>query len=418
MLIMYTIFILCALFYFNLAHFKPRFLPFALTLLLPAYQIRLQVGALPTTLLEIGILASIAGLLLYQRTLLFTNEANDDQQSAKKTFSILALVLLAIATLQLFFSPDIRTALGLWRAYILEPVALFIVFQRLILTPGDRRRILGALLMFTGLLAAVELWQYAGFLPSPEPWFSEMPRRVTGFFAFPNAVGLFLSPIIALFLGLLLYPAAAEIFDRKQRRVLWAGVAAGIIAILLANVRGALLGIGAAYLLSLFFVKNKRIHLGVIASVIALLLIIPSTRHTAYRIATLRDTSSDVRVALWQGSLNLLTARPLTGSGIGGFPVFYPEYKLDKHVEILQYPHNIFLNFWSELGILGLLWVVAFFIKLFSLFFSKKSPATTSPPFLLPLLLSFFALLVYGLVDVPYFKNDLAVLWWLLLAMI
>jgi hypothetical protein len=36
----------------------------------------------------------------------------------------------------------------------------------------------------------------------------------------------------------------------------------------------------------------------------------------------------------------------------------------------------------------------------------------------LALALAMLAIVIHGLVDVPYFKNDLAVLWWLIIAML
>ncbi|MCA9389730.1 MAG: hypothetical protein KC585_03955, partial [Candidatus Magasanikbacteria bacterium] len=68
-----------------------------------------------------------------------------------------------------------------------------------------------------------------------------------------------------------------------------------------------------------------------------------------------------------------------------------------------QYPHNIILNFWVETGLAGLL---AFFWIVFA--WLKKKEAM-----LLPLV----ALLIHGLVDVPYFKNDLAIVFFLVLAL-
>ena len=83
------------------------------------------------------------------------------------------------------------------------------------------------------------------------------------------------------------------------------------------------------------------------------------------------------------------------------------------HLEIFQYPHNIFLNFWVELGLLGVITLILFGGYVLSL--TKK--ILTSPE----ALIVFFALMqvfIHGIVDVPYFKNDLAILTWILLAII
>jgi O-antigen ligase len=85
-----------------------------------------------------------------------------------------------------------------------------------------------------------------------------------------------------------------------------------------------------------------------------------------------------------------------------------------------MYPHNIFLNFWSELGILGALlfcWIIAKFLWQSSRFFwtQKDNPERYIA---LGLMTSMIVIVIHGLVDVPYFKNDLSVLFWISIALI
>ena len=88
--------------------------------------------------------------------------------------------------------------------------------------------------------------------------------------------------------------------------------------------------------------------------------------------------------------------------------------------EIYMYPHNIFLNFWSELGIFGALlfsWIIAKFLWQ-SGYFLIKEKDHLERYFVLGLAASMIALVVHGLVDVPYFKNDLAALFWVIIALL
>ena len=93
-------------------------------------------------------------------------------------------------------------------------------------------------------------------------------------------------------------------------------------------------------------------------------------------------------------------------------------------MEIYLYPHNIFLNFWSELGILGALifdWlIVKYLIISLGLFlFNKKIKQNSVNRYLaLGLFSAMIVILVHGLVDVPFFKNDLAALFFILLALL
>jgi len=108
---------------------------------------------------------------------------------------------------------------------------------------------------------------------------------------------------------------------------------------------------------------------------------------------------------------------------LAGFPTIYDQYRLIKHTELLLYPHNIIFNFWTELGLAGLIIFIWLIVKFFSQGIKFKKVRLTlnsSFSFSLPLVLlgTMIAVLVYGLVDVPYFKNDLSVFFWLLIGLL
>ena len=123
-----------------------------------------------------------------------------------------------------------------------------------------------------------------------------------------------------------------------------------------------------------------------------------------------------IRFYIWEGTLQMLFDRPFFGAGLNGFPQVYWSYHVREYWEMVQYPHNIFLTIWSELGVLGLLafgWLIFNFLRKIQGLKGKNVAA---------LRLGIMGALVYmffhGLVDVPYFKNDLAVQFWLLLSLL
>lgn len=91
-------------------------------------------------------------------------------------------------------------------------------------------------------------------------------------------------------------------------------------------------------------------------------------------------------------------------------------------VEIYLYPHNFFLNFWVELGIAGLLvfsWVAVKYLFLaFRSFKYQTKNKKRNRAVVLGLAMAMVAILVQGMVDVPYFKNDLAVMFWILVSLV
>ena len=91
-------------------------------------------------------------------------------------------------------------------------------------------------------------------------------------------------------------------------------------------------------------------------------------------------------------------------------------------VEIYLYPHNIFLNFWSEIGLLGaiiFIWLMLKAALIAYQSFKYLNQENSSEKYLaLGLMSSLICIFVHGLVDVPYFKNDLAVMFWVFIAFI
>ena len=161
----------------------------------------------------------------------------------------------------------------------------------------------------------------------------------------------------------------------------------------------------------LLFSKNTR-RQTVISIVLAsiLLFAIPTSRNYLYEKLTFQDSSEQVRLSQWKETIELLKDHPITGVGLSGYPIALKPYHHDLQYEIFQYPHNILLNIWVELGILGL---IAFSLLAFRLFprrLSDLSDLSNLFPFL------FLEILIHSLVDVPYFKNDLAMMTWILIA--
>ena len=134
---------------------------------------------------------------------------------------------------------------------------------------------------------------------------------------------------------------------------------------------------------------------------------------------TFHDQAGRNRLELWKYSAEYLTASPANfvfGSGLRQFfnEVQKPYYDVQK-MERLIYPHNLFLNFWLETGLLGMISFAGILIcaGYLSVLLFKRN-LTLGAGFLTVLIIIF----IHGLVDVPYFKNDLSVMFWIIIAAI
>lgn len=372
---------------------------------LPLYLERFSIGAIPFTLLEL-----LIAVVVFVGVVDFARNSNVRKRFAQtctqnKAFLGFVLLFLVAGTLAVFVAQDTEAALGIWKAYIIEPALLLGVFVLWIQQRAQLDRVLLALMLAATVIAGYGLMQLGSPALIPEPWNDANLLRITSVFEYPNALGLYLGPILVLTLGVLW----KDSFRLKKTRF-WLVIPAIVIALALvfSKSQGAIVGVaGAVFVWGLFTRYRWRwVALAVFSAVVVVL--VDGVRDVLWPVLTLTDVSGEVRRVLWLGSWRLIADNWLMGVGLSGFPAAYDMYREARHVELLQYPHNIVLNFWVEMGLLGVVSVVGLFGAAFASIQKhwKNSLAIVGFGMLL-------AMLVHGLVDAPFFKNDLAVLWWI-----
>ncbi|TAL19138.1 O-antigen ligase domain-containing protein [Patescibacteria group bacterium] len=381
------------------AYRHPNFAALPIIAALPAYVARTRLFGLPTTLLEAVLLGSFLGFAAARCK-------NLNKLYRQSPFFYPALALLAIAAVSTFVAPDFNAALGIWRAYFLEPILILPLFAATLRQEHGRLwlfRLLAAVAVSVSLIAIL---QALGLLPIVAPWQREL--RATSIFPFPNAVGLFLGPLIPFFAALAVYA--------KQGRLIFALTAVLSFLGILTSETEAAVGGALLALLLLVFLTGKKLRLAAIAFLILITAVFAANtdaRQTLIQKLSFQDWSGTVRRVMWRETVAMLRTRPIFGAGLSGYPRAVAPFHPDKKVEIFQYPHSVFLNVWSELGVAGIavgVWIMWVFCRTLGL---KKRDETRH--LRLAAGLAMLALLIHGLVDVPYFKNDLALLTWFLL---
>lgn len=364
-----------------------------LAALLPSYVIRFEFG-IPFTFLELLILTFFATIALKYRKTCW--------KSTTRLHRILIELLFMAGAVGLIVAPDVMPALGLWKAYIIEPI---LVSLALAWIPMSKENLLKPVLLGLGITGAimggVAAVQFITGWGIPSPWDAEEFRRAVAWYPYPNALGLFLAPVAAAWMI-----AGWKGFLGKNGYWLPAAAlhAVGIAASVSEGAAIALLG---ALLVYVYRYRSRSLAVLISLTLLGAGLLTPMLQE----VILFQDASGEVRLVLWEGTVRLLQAHPLEGSGLGGFPAMYEMYKEARHVELLLYPHNILLNFWTQFGIMGPLFLVGVFIIVGIPTWRHPSRANAV------ILTALSAVLIYGLVDVPYFKNDLAVLIWFFLTL-
>jgi len=123
------------------------------------------------------------------------------------------------------------------------------------------------------------------------------------------------------------------------------------------------------------------------------------------------------RLMIWNASREILEDNFIFGIGPGTFQKVYLDYA-DKFSEpylewAVPQPHNIFLAFWLQTGMIGLAGFVLILIWFFDDVLKHKS-ATYNLQLAIPIILMIY-FLIHGLVDTTYWKNDLSLMFWILI---
>lgn len=394
-----TLIVLGTIIVFSVLTFKKPAIACGLILfLLPTYLIRFQIASIPLTFLEVLVLTySLIGLI--KIWLLKTHEKIFDN---KQLNVVIGLFLLA-GIISTMFSPEKLKALGILKAFIIEPVVFFYVCLGLIkkenlktilyffLSSAFVVSLFGIIQSFTNLFLPLRFWGTG-----------EEMLRITSVFEYPNALALYLAPILSFVLILLIKKD-----QTLNRKFLALFSILGLWAIILTYSRGAWLGI--ILTLAILFYKKQYLKYGAgILTLIVLVSFIITPIRTRL-ISTFTDSSSEARLSLMRVGVYKITQSPILGNGLSGFRATLEQQKFTG--EILNYPHNILLNFWLELGMLGMLSFFALILLAFKKF--KETPDNLK----LAAVTFISTLIIHGFIDVPYFKNDLSVLFWFILSL-
>ncbi len=374
------------------------------------YGIRFQIGPIPTTLLEmyaLGLIAVWAGWWL-SRGKLVSMVQESSRRSGRWHVLIHAWMLVTLGAV--FVSTGWWSGLGLWRAYVLEPVLVSMVAFVMLRERSDWKRLWQSTYLVLPFLMLVAVGQFVTGWGIPHPWNVSIAagRRATSIFRYPNALSLYMVPIAAM--------AMAELVPMLRRRS-WKEAVLPCVAVLsawiglgLARSEGGMLALGAASWIVLMSVRAWRpVVLAGTALVAAVGALFEPLREVIVREATFQGWSGRVRMWMWQDTWRMLKDHWFFGVGFGGYPDVFATYHSKSFIEIFQYPHNILFNFWSETGLLG----VVSMLGLMGAWFVTGIKEWWKEGLLV--LAPLIAILVQGLVDVPYFKNDLAILFWLML---
>ncbi|HEX9016493.1 MAG TPA: O-antigen ligase family protein [Chloroflexota bacterium] len=378
---------------------------------LPFYLFQKGFGAMSFSLPELFLLTTLLGAAI--RFAWTARSSTIGLSEAATPLDLPIALFIAAALISLLASEVLRVSLRDLRTLILEPIAAYYLGVWLL---GRRHLpwLVGALVAGGVAAALTGLYQYAFTAYTVDV---EGARRMLGPYLSPNQLGLYLGRSLPFVL-------AAAIFAPRSRAVAIPGLAVLGAAQILTFSVGAwiatLLALGTV--VALWRPRALLVAAGMVAAASVAAVPVLSSERLASHLSLTRGTSF-IRLQLWESSLRMIADHPVLGVGMDNFLYQYrslymlPEAAAEPN---LSHPHNLVLNFWLEVGILGLLaflWILASLARSWAALW-RASSSPTERTILAGIAGAAADFVSHGMVDNSYFLTDMAFHFWLLAATI
>ena len=415
---------------------------------MPLYLVRFSISGIPLTALEVMIyILFLVWIFSRIRKNDFYPVLAEDfggfNRLYKKNFILsIGITLLFLGVIiSTTLSSDLRTSLGILKGWFIDPFLFFIVFVSVIKKNKH-------------IMLSLESWVFSGVAVSLISIFYLLNNELTfdgrlkTFFLSPNHLAMYISPtfLIAVWfllketklpIGSLVSNGKADLSSKKMKVIILIIIS---ISLYFTYSYGAFLGIfvGALYLVSCVFgrgavnsvstVKISRNRVSGIrnsVSVYVFLLVVVfagfifiSSNKFDQIIDSENRSSFHSRLMIYNSAKEIIKDNPLFGIGPGTFQKTYLSYaeKFDKpYLEwAVPQPHNIFLAFYLQTGLIGFIGFVLILIWFFKYDYCSNE---AMPRFYGIIIALMIYTLVHGLVDTTYWKNDLSLMFWLIIGM-
>jgi O-antigen ligase len=396
---------------------------FGLGLIIPLYVIRFTIFGIPTNVLEIGIGAVLLIFLIQFRD--YKNLLQISNYWKPKT--IIFGSLLFLASIGVFVSEELRASLGIWKAYFVLPSLLLLILSQM----GQKyyvsliRGIIGSGLAVAIITIAqvVVLGLDSGFRPTALYALGLDPAVAQGGFA--NYIAMYLVPIFVLSLS--------------RRNILvelrWFVITVLFIGIISTQSYAgifALIGVLVVWILTRTFVsqKNKqniitnpilkKYLLPILGVIVISSAIFGIWQFNTPKFQSLLDmnnrNSITTRVQIWDTSIVIIRDNPVLGIGLADFQRVYAETIPTKYFPPYEWlvpePHNLYFAFWLHLGLAGIIWLI-YILRYTILRLIESIKSNQWETYWLSL--SLLSIFLYGILDTPFWKNDLALVFLVIL---
>jgi putative inorganic carbon (hco3(-)) transporter len=372
--------------------------------ILPAYLMRFSFFGMPTNILEVAILFVFI-LWIFQKGYI-----NIYLEPYKKYIIPLAFIAIGLI-LSVLVNKNYAAGLGIIKGWFFFPI-LFVFLASQIIKKEKLINVFLALYLSAFFVSVVAIFYLIlGALT--------YDGRLQAFFNSPNYLAMYLAPaLIVLQVKSLKFPPKADQPLAEKIIFLISGII--ILATFYFTYSYAAWISVALSLIVVTIFKNKKVIKNkttvILLLMIILLFSVQANSEKSLNLINYNRSSLDSRMMIWRSAGKMLKENWVFGIGPGSFQNKYLEYQKYYPLYLewaVPHPHNLYLAFWLYGGILsfaGFLWFLVLWFK-----DALKRDDSVIKYISLGIMLY---ILIHGLADTTYFKNDLAILFWSSLLML
>lgn len=377
-----------------------------LPLFFPLYLVRFRLFGIPFTLLEVLIdcaflIACVEFFVKRKRLPSFPR-----LQFFLRSPILPIFIFFIASTISLFFSSHNTVALGIWKGWIVPSILFVFGF---LFTVCDKKQVDTALLAYS--FSAVMLGLFALFQVFTDSYIT-LDLRASGPFSSANYLALYIAPA---FLYLALPGGMKGGFALQRFRIVGATIL--FFALFFSQSYAAFLSVFLAFVLWTFLSPVFQrsgvricVFLSIVGATVFLSLAAFLFHGDSYKfqdfLAFSRQSSSSVRLEIWDVSMTFMREHPISGIGIGQFQPLYESRASSilghaPYEATALHPHNLFFATWLYTGLLGLAALIWLLLLFFFRTLGRLSPSS------LRLAAMMAVIVLHGLFDTSVWKNDL-----------
>jgi len=400
-----------------------KILIFTTVFLIPSYLIRFSIFGIPTNVLEV-LIYSIFVSYLFERPNINWKELYENYKI--HIFSItLIFIGLFLSTL---INQNYREGFGIIKGWFFDPILFSFVLIHKIKDQKDIENILKTL-YFSALAVGIIAFEYLfyGHLT--------YDGRLQAFYTSPNYLAMFLSPSVFVGLYLLKIQNSKLIQNSKfkiQNFTIPVTLLLIVFAIYFTYSYAAWISIVLSLIIVALITKNISKRLLLISFLIIFFAFLTQANNPKLKDIFSERSSLSSRMMIWKSSTLMIKNNFIFGIGPGNFQNKYLEYQkyFPPYLEwAVPEPHNLYLAFWLQSGVIGLIGLIVliyFWLKktikeIFSnqknspLRLDETSPRIETSAILAVSLGIIIYILLHGFFDTTYWKNDLALIFWMII---